>query len=87
MGSERRKSSDRLQLRLHIPSEDRPTLIPCPACEGEGLAGPQTTTQYHMGRCKWCDGSGLVDRKIYGVFRRWLGIYHRNRMTGGCFNG
>jgi hypothetical protein len=40
--------------------------------------------KYRAVKCKWCDGTGCVDKKIYIMFRRWLRIWNRNRILGGC---
>ena len=40
--------------------------------------------RYRANICKWCEGIGLVDQKVFKMFRRWLALYHRGLLTGRC---
>lgn len=75
MGTERRRLDRRLAHRKHLPNPKQPTLVQCPACLGQGLVHrPTTQTRYRFPRCRWCDGSGLVDAAMVEVFTRWVSI-------------
>jgi hypothetical protein len=82
MSTKQRESSQRAVTRARLPSAERETLLPCPACEGQGkhlLDGPDG--RYSMKRCRWCNGAGFVDHTMFRVFARWLRIYNRNRLS------
>lgn len=84
MGTERKQSSGRLRVRLSQPPNIRNTLIPCPACEGQGSKVHESGHRYWAKVCKWCEGLGMVDDRMYKMFRRWLGIYHKGILSGRC---
>ena len=84
MGSQKRRSSDRLQIRASMPPMERETLLPCPACGGDGKQLTETVGTYRMAPCRWCDGKGAVEAKLIAMFRRWLRIKHVNRKAGRC---
>lgn len=82
MGSNRRLSDHKLRVRLSRPEEERQTLLPCPACGGEGrLERPvaNRATQYRMIDCTWCSMLGVVDARMIRLFRRWQRIRRANR--------
>lgn len=80
MGTKRRQSSDRALQRVSVPSQERETLLPCPACEG---AGKRLTEKddgtYSMLRCVWCESNGFVDHSMFKMYRRWQRILGFNR--------
>ena len=48
-----------------------------------------TTTEtaegkYRASKCRWCDGNGCVDKRVYSMFRRWLRIFKHNRIYSTC---
>jgi DnaJ-class molecular chaperone len=74
--------------RVRVPSTERETLLPCPACEGSGLKPLETEDgQYRVVKCRWCQGNAVVDKTVYLLFRRWIRIYNHNRILGGCHKG
>ena len=85
MGSQTRKSSSRALARVTMPSSERETLIPCPACEGQGKLLLETRDgRYKMRVCRWCDGKCFVDHAMHRVFKRWLRIMNHNRLRNLC---
>jgi hypothetical protein len=87
MGSQTRKSSGRSLARISIPSTERETLIPCPACEGQGKHLTESKNgRYKMRICRWCDGKCFVDHGMHAVFKRWLRILNYNRLRNRCPN-
>lgn len=84
MGTNKKSSSDQWRFRLSLPPEDRVTLLPCPACGGDGKSLTDDGKRYTVIACRWCDGSGVVDSKIISMFRRWLKIKHHSRKSGRC---
>lgn len=84
MGYHKRKSDHRLKLRLERPTEDRVTLLPCPACDGSGRRILELEGRYRMKPCRWCHGSGAVEHGMIRLFSRWRGILAWNRARGTC---
>lgn len=85
MGTERKKSSARTLARVVEPRAERPTLVFCPACEGKRQQVVDLPDgRYRVRMCKWCDGTGCVDKRMFVVFKRWLQIYNHNRVRGLC---
>lgn len=69
-----------MRARATLLPDERTTLIPCPACDclGQGirkLRGVATVV-----RCRWCDGSGMMDPKLIPLFTRWLSIANWYRL-------
>lgn len=84
MGTQTRKASERAMQRLQVDIEDRETLLPCPACNGEYRHLVETPMgSYKTRTCRWCN-MGMVDKRITGLFTRWLRIYNANRAKGLC---
>lgn len=81
MGKKRRESDHRLRLRLSKPRKDRETLLPCDACDGNGMRLLPTTQpyKYRRVRCAFCDGTGHVDRHMAAVYARWKSIKAANK--------
>jgi len=73
VGTRRRESQSRLILRITKAIEDRDTLLPCPACEGEGLQLVESATGYRKITCRWCD-DGHIDKLTAKMYARWLRI-------------
>lgn len=86
MGTERNKSSGRLKIRVSLHPEQRNTLIPCPSCEGSGTKVIEDGNRYRQKVCIWCEGLGLLERRMLALFQRWLRIYSHNRVTRKCPN-
>jgi hypothetical protein len=85
MGTRRRESSSRAIQRTSLPPDDRPTLIPCPVCEGQGKRLIETQDgRYRANTCRWCDGKCFIDQEMHRMFRRWLRIYNHNNLRGLC---
>ena len=87
MGTKRRTSSQNLRIRSRLPSPERETLTPCPACEGTGqklTERPDGT--YKMSQCRWCCGAKAVDHVMFAMFRRWLRLYDHARLARNCHN-
>lgn len=85
MGSKRKQSSQRLRLRSALPNQDQETLIPCPACNGQGYQSHERKmVSYAMIACPWCETKGLIDHIMRRLFLRWLRIYNVNRLYGRC---
>jgi len=85
MGSKREQSSQRLLLRSTLPDQDQETLIPCPACDGQGYQSRERPgVSYAVIACPWCETKGLIDHTMRRVFLRWLRIYNVNRLYGRC---
>lgn len=85
MGSQTKRSSSRALARVFVPSTERETLIPCPACEGRGNnVTERGEGRYQMLRCRWCDGKCFVDHAMHRVFKRWLRILNHNRLRNRC---
>ena len=85
MESQTKRSSSRALARVFVPSTERETLIPCPACEGQGRhlqEGKQG--MYKMRSCRWCDGKCFVDHAMHRLFKRWLRILNYNRLRNAC---
>jgi len=81
----RSKSQDRLRLRASLPRERQETLLPCPACAGNKLLLKETPGGlYTMKTCRWCDGTGAVDRTIQRMWARWIKMLAHNRNKGHC---
>lgn len=80
MGTLRRKSSH----RIHLPKEDQDTLVPCPRCKGNGRVVIQDDGRlYRTLMCKWCQGSGGVNRDLIRAWRRlerWIKYYTDNKI-------
>lgn len=79
MGSERRDSEKRRALRLSIDPNSRPTLLPCPACAGQGKHTVEIGNRYRSKDCKWCAASGSVDHFVMRLWVRWLKLRNVNR--------
>lgn len=77
MGTRRRESQSNLIVRITKAIDDRDTLLPCPACGGDGLQLVESATGYRKITCSWCD-SGLTDRITVRMFERWLRIKRVN---------
>jgi hypothetical protein len=66
-------------------SQERDTLVTCPACKGSGsnvterLDGTYTTR-----KCRWCDGLTGVTKRIVRLFQRWERILAVARLKGRC---
>lgn len=78
--SPRPKSDIRLRLRVG----ERETLLPCGACKGNGLTMIESATGYLAKQCRWCKGSGGVDRATMNAHARWLRILAHNQAAGTC---
>lgn len=65
--------------------EDRETLLPCPACGGEGKKLVERAAGlYKTVKCRWCQMAGVVDKNTMAMFSRWLRLYNVNRLAGRC---
>jgi hypothetical protein len=85
MGARVRESSERALKRVQLPCDERPTLIPCSACEGQGRRITETKDGKYRARiCRWCGGKCFIDKKMHDIFVRWLCIYNWNRHAGAC---
>ncbi len=79
MGARKRRSSDQIRARALEPQDDRETLRPCPACEGEKtIMREMAGGRYSLKACRWCDGQGYVTNPIHAMYLRWLRIYNVN---------
>lgn len=79
MGTERRRMDRRLAHRKHLAEGSQPTLVRCPACNGQGLVHRVSeATRYRFPRCRWCNSAGLVDRVMVDIFVRWVTIRVHN---------
>lgn len=67
-----RSDSERIRaVRAAKESEDRPTLITCPACSGEGKRMLETPEgRYRFGPCPWCSGNGTTTAEMVAGYRR-----------------
>lgn len=43
-----------------------------------------TTRFYRKVGCKWCDGEGLCDFRVWQMYQRWLRILQHNKRAGAC---
>jgi len=85
VGSVKQKSSAGMRIRLSLPPDGRVTLIPCLSCEGtETKTTEFDIGKYKISKCKWCDGTGVMDKLMVKLFKRWLGIWNFNRIKGSC---
>ena len=85
MGTQNRKSSDRAIARIELPRQDRDTLVFCPACQGNrSIFTELPDGKYKTRMCRWCNATGSVDKIMFTIFKRWLGIYNYNRLRGKC---
>jgi hypothetical protein len=74
-----------MKARSLTPPEDRPTLRTCDACNGSGYITVEASgTHYRKVFCKWCDGQGLSDLRMWSMHQRWLGILRHNQRAGAC---
>jgi len=74
-----------MKARSLTPPGDRETLRTCEACSGHGYIVVETTgTHYHQVFCKWCDGEGLTNLRMWAVHQRWLSLFRHNRLAGAC---
>lgn len=84
MGTRKRDSDQRLQLRISkLTEDDRETLHVCNACGGKGtreIPVPGEPGRYRQKRCVWCVGKGCVDHVVAAMFERWL----RMRAAARC---
>jgi excinuclease UvrABC ATPase subunit len=65
----------RLARRAKTDPDKRETLVPCPACEGNGqYLIRQNDTRYTVIACPWCDGKGYTDQFMISMYRQ----YERN---------
>lgn len=81
MASQRkRESSGAMRARATMSPEERTTLMPCPACDsmGQGIRSLRGVATVY--RCRWCDGSGMMDPKLQPLFVRWLSVANWNRL-------
>ena len=70
---------------MQLPSSDRPTLMPCSACEGQGRYLIETKDgRYQAKICRWCDGKAFIDKPMHDIYVRWLRILNWNRHKGRC---
>jgi len=51
------------------PDEDRPTLVPCPKCEGEGMLREERGTEVRGCACDLCDSVGVVTVEVMRLFK------------------
>jgi len=66
-------------LRLTKSMDDRDTLVPCQACEGEGMRLLEYENgSYRRILCNWCD-RGYTDKETARMFDRWLRILKFNQ--------
>jgi len=80
-----RSDSERIRrARLKLNVDDRDTLLPCPACNGEGKRLVETKGRYRQWSCSWCNGTGATGALMVKAFRRWLGIANWNRLRNPC---
>ena len=86
MGTERTKSEQRRAARLRLGEGDRPTLLPCPSCDGQGKFVWEDKGRYRGRDCKWCFASGTVDFYVMKLFTRWLRLRNVNRARCGTEN-
>lgn len=85
MGTKRRDSDQRLRLRAKRDPDDRPTLLPCPYCDGRGgIMREPEPGRYRLRGCVFCAGLGAIDRQMMIVTRRWMKMLHHNRSRGRC---
>lgn len=49
--------------------DDRPTMVPCPKCEGEGMVREETRTEVRGWTCDLCDGSCVVTVTVMREFK------------------
>ena len=85
MGSQVKKLSDRAISRANIPRQDRDTMVFCPACQGSrSILTELPDGRYKTRICRWCNGTGSVDKLMFTVFKRWLRILNYNRLRGKC---
>jgi DnaJ-class molecular chaperone len=78
--SARRKSDVRQSQR----ADERETLLPCGACKGNGLIILDLEDGYLAKKCRWCNGSGGVDKATMNAHARWLRILAHNQKVGAC---
>jgi hypothetical protein len=59
----------RRKARTEQPADQRETLVPCPACGGDGkrIVDDDGST-YRIVGCPWCDGSGSTDSFMIKLF-------------------
>jgi len=77
-------SQRRLALRRQLPVENRDTLMPCPACSGEGKRLVEVYGRYRQMPCRWCQGNGAVPLIITAAWARWQRIKMTNKIAGRC---
>lgn len=79
-GRLKRESSGAMRARATLSPEERHTLIPCPACDslGQGIRSRHGVATVQ--RCRWCDGSGMMDPGLMPLFSRWLSIANWHRL-------
>ncbi len=72
MGTERTRSIERRAARAKLHQRDRDTLVPCLACDGEGLFGKTASDgRYNLVECRWCFGSKMMDSRMIRNFVRY----------------
>lgn len=64
-------------------SQERETLVTCPACKGSGNKITEFPDgRYAMRPCRWCEGVTGVTKDIHRKFKRWERIASFSR--GRC---
>lgn len=69
-----------------LPSEERPTLLTCESCGGDGRVEQpgRRAGSYSMLACQWCDGIGFFSVKRREAYRRWKRIKAHHVASGKC---
>lgn len=85
MTTKKRPSGSMAETRA-VPSMDRPTLMTCDSCGGDGLVEPDSSRpgSYRLATCQWCDGVGYYSARRQTAYRRWKRIKAVNVTAGRC---
>jgi hypothetical protein len=81
VGTQKTESQRRRAERLTLGKDERPTLLPCPACNGNGHHTEETSSgRYRRWACRWCAASGMVDHVVRRLWIRYLRLRNVNRV-------
>lgn len=84
MGTKRREAQSRRLIRLTKAFNNRETLQPCEACEGQGSRILEFANgTYRRVECGWCE-NGLTDKNTVLMFARWKRIVAAHTKSGHC---